>query len=116
MDRKINHINYFNNSLGQPSKSGYVVFNYDFDGLLQESVRLDEDNVANLRFRYFYNATGQVTRRETYSVGFNDKDIVNMDNYALYEGDGGYLIMNNGDSVSISSRRKEALIHLFPRP
>jgi len=106
LDRKINHINYFNNSLGQPSKSGYVVFNYDFDGLLQESVR----------FRYFYNATGQVTRRETYSVGFNDKDIVNMDNYALYEGDGGYLIMNNGDSVSISSRRKEALIHLFPRP
>lgn len=42
--------------------------------------------------------------------------LVNLSEVKRYiKGDGGHLIMNNGDAVSISSRRKEALIHLFPR-
>lgn len=40
--------------------------------------------------------------------------LVNLSHVKRYvKGDGGYLVMKNGDAVSISGRRKEALIHVF---
>lgn len=40
--------------------------------------------------------------------------LINLSEVARYvKGDGGYLIMNNGDSVSLSPRRRDAFIRLF---
>ena len=43
--------------------------------------------------------------------------LVNLSEVKRYvKADGGYLVMNNGDSVSISSRRKEMLMRMFENP
>lgn len=40
--------------------------------------------------------------------------LVNLSEVARYvKGEGGYLVMNNGDTVGLSGRRKEAFIRLF---
>ncbi|HLT71984.1 MAG TPA: LytTR family DNA-binding domain-containing protein [Cyclobacteriaceae bacterium] len=40
--------------------------------------------------------------------------LINLAEVARYvKGDGGYLIMNNGDSVGLSARRRDAFIRLF---
>lgn len=40
--------------------------------------------------------------------------LVNLSEVARYvKGDGGYLVMNNGDTVGLSGRRKDAFIRLF---
>lgn len=43
--------------------------------------------------------------------------VVNLSEVARYvKGDGGYLVMKNGDTVGLSGRRKEAFIRLFDSP